>query len=222
MNILFCVYRDWAKRIVQEVKNHEKISKIYILESKSDFDKNFNSVSSKIDIIIFIGWSWIIPKEITDNYKCLGIHPSDLPQFRGGSPIQNQIIQGVTKTKTSLITLSDKLDGGDIWLKKDLDLQGDNIAEIFNNLVSSSVNLLTDFINQYPTIKPFEQDLSSGSYFPRRKSEQSQITYEDFSAKNLEDIYNFIRCLTDPYPNAFIEDKQGNRLFFTGVKYQKK
>ena len=35
----------------------------------------------------------------------------------------------------------------------------------------------------------------------------------------LKELYNFIRCLTDPYPNAFIEDNEGNRLVFKNVNY---
>ena len=41
----------------------------------------------------------------------------------------------------------------------------------------------------------------------------------DFVNKTPEELYNFIRCLTDPYPNAYLEDDEGNRILFTGVKY---
>jgi len=34
---------------------------------------------------------------------------------------------------------------------------------------------------------------------------------------NLKEIYNFIRAITDPYPNVYIEDKEGNKLFFNEV-----
>ena len=30
---------------------------------------------------------------------------------------------------------------------------------------------------------------------------------------NTEELYNFIRCLEDPYPNAFIEDEVGTISF---------
>ena len=93
------------------------------------------------DLIVFLGWSWIIPNEITKKYLCVGIHPSDLPDYRGGSPIQHQIINGIIETKISLMTISEKLDGGDIWLKHDLDLRGDTIEIIFKNLEESSIAL---------------------------------------------------------------------------------
>jgi methionyl-tRNA formyltransferase len=58
-----------------------------------------------------------------------------------------------------------------------------------------------------------------GSYFKRRKPAESKITYEDLNTKSLSEIYDFIRCLTDPYPNAYMEDQNGNRLIFKEVHY---
>ena len=39
---------------------------------------------------------------------------------------------------------------------------------------------------------------------------------------NNVDIYNKIRFLTQPYPNAFIEDTNGDKLFFLEVTFKKK
>ena len=50
------------------------------------------------------------------------LHPSDLPKFRGGSPIQNQIINGVKKTKISIFRINSEIDAGDIVAKAPLDL----------------------------------------------------------------------------------------------------
>ena len=159
---------------------------------------------------------------LLDKFLCLGIHPSDLPNYRGGSPIQHQIINGIKKTNVSLFTISEKLDEGDIWLKEKLDLSGNNMDEIFKNIETSSVILLNKFFNLFPNITPTQQDLKLGSYFKRRTPNQSEITLDDFKNKPLEDIYNTIRCLTDPYPNAYIEDSNGNRLVFKEVKFIKK
>jgi len=59
-----------------------------------------------------------VPIELIDEYDCYCIHPSDLPKYRGGSPIQNQIIDGV---KDSAVTLF-KMD-------YDLDLESDRLGD---------------------------------------------------------------------------------------------
>ena len=221
MRVIFCGYRSWALNIIDEIKKHNKINSCEVLSSKEEYDFKFNKLVINADLIVFLGWSWIIPKEITNKYLCVGVHPSDLPDYRGGSPIQHQIINGVIETKISLMTISEKLDGGDIWLKNDLDLGGDTIEIIFKNLEKSSIALFNNFFNLYPNIEPIKQDLTKGSYFKRRSPEESRIKIEDFKNKPLKEIYNNIRCLTAPYPNAYIEDLEGNRLYFKDVTYSK-
>ena len=46
----------------------------------------------------------------------------NLPKFRGGSPIQNQIIRGITKSKISAFRVNSVIDGGDICLKRHINL----------------------------------------------------------------------------------------------------
>ena len=118
------------------------------------------------------------------------------------------------------MTLSNnKIDAGDIWLKETLDLSGDSVNEIFQNIIFSSIKLLNIFFDKYPNISPIEQDISKGSYSKRRKPEQSLLTKNDFNRMSLKEIYNFIRCLTDPYPNAYMQDQDGNKLVFTSINY---
>jgi len=222
MRVIFCGYRSWALNIIDEINKHKKINSCEVISSKEEYDFKFNKLVINADLIVFLGWSWIIPKEITNKYLCVGVHPSDLPDYRGGSPIQHQIINGIIQTKISLMTISEKLDGGDIWLKQDLDLGGDTIEIIFKNLEESSIALFNIFFDFYPNINPIKQDLTKGSYFKRRRLDESRIKIEDFKNKPLKEIYNIIRCLTDPYPNAYFEDSDGNRLYFKEVKYMPK
>lgn len=219
INVVFCGYRPWAKKIFSKISTHKNINVVYKINTYEEYKTIEDQLGDNIDLILFIGWSWIIPSKITNRYLCLGIHPSDLPNYRGGSPIQNQIIDGIINTKITLITLSDRLDGGDIWLKENLSLEGEKIDIIFKHITKSSINLLNKFFSNYPNIKPIKQNLSKGSYYKRRTPSQSLITKENFQKMSLLEIYNTIRCLTDPYPNAYLEDEEGNKLFLTGAKY---
>ena len=220
MNIVFCGYRDWALNIIEGIKDHDSIDSHYIIKSKEEFDIQIPKLTNKIDFIILLGWSWIVSDNFTEKYNCIGIHPSDLPSYRGGSPIQHQIIEGVTKTKISLISISNKIDGGDIWLKEDFSLKGDNINAIFKNLEESAIKLLNKFFTSKGNVDKEKQDLTLGSYYKRRIPKESRIELNDFSNRSLQEMYNFIRSLTDPYPNAYIEDDEGNRLYFKEVYFE--
>lgn len=58
-----------------------------------------------------------------------------------------------------MILSADKIDAGDIWLKEDLDLEGDSINCIFGNLINCSTKLLNSFLSKYPLIKPQSQNI---------------------------------------------------------------
>lgn len=217
----YCGYREWAFEIFDNIKANPKLDAPVLIRSKEEYDEWMSGSPEGLDFILFVGWSWIIPVHVLKKYLCLGIHPSDLPEFRGGSPIQNQIIHGIKTTKVSLMTLGEKIDEGDIWLKEDLSLEGDNIKAIFCNIASSSIRLLDRFISAYPDIEPVKQKLDEGSSYKRRKPEDSRLTIRQIEKMKLEELYDFMRCLTDPYPNAYLEDEQGNRLCFKEVSFER-
>ena len=139
INVIFCGYRQWAKNVIDAIGMHPDINVTDIIYNDQDEKwENLENGTTDADIIIFIGWSWRISNSITSKYLCLGIHPSDLPEYRGGSPLQNQIIDGVYNTKVTLFSLTSKLDSGDIWMKGDLNLEGDSF-DIILKLIFSSI-----------------------------------------------------------------------------------
>ena len=120
MKILCVGYRDWALKIYTNLKKRKK--NIFLHYTKSYLEKKIFKVNP--DIILFYGWSWIIKKKIFKNYDCFMLHPSPLPKYRGGSPIQNQIIQGITKSGITLFRMNNDLDQGNILLQKRINLSG--------------------------------------------------------------------------------------------------
>ena len=100
MRIACVGYREWALNIYDALVNSTDHSYLIFrskLEYKEDVLRDF-----KPDLILFYGWSWHINKTLLHHFTCLMLHPSPLPKYRGGSPIQNQIIAG---EKSSIKTL---------------------------------------------------------------------------------------------------------------------
>jgi methionyl-tRNA formyltransferase len=194
MVYLFCGYRDWS------IQLYEKLSKKYdnfvLLNSPKKLTFSFVKKLNP-ELIFFPDWSWIIPEKITSNYKCVCFHESNLPKFRGGSPLQNQIIRGITKTKSTAFLMSKGIDEGDIILQQSLSLKG-TIDEIFLRMIQNDFKMIEKIIS-----KNYKLTKQKGkpSIFKRRKPEDSEL---DSPPRSLEYFYNFIRMLDDPYPNAFI------------------
>lgn len=219
MNVVFCGYRSWAQEVVDSVAGHPGINVLDIIKNRQEWEEK-SELLGEADTFLFLGWSWLIPDDFVRAHRCLGIHPSDLPWYRGGSPIQHQIIDGITHTKITLMSLAaGGIDTGDIWGKEDVDFTGDSMDEIFRHIAESSIKLLNRFFDHYPDIKPVPQRKDEGSCLKRRKPSDSGIRLQQVTDMKLKELYDFIRALTDPYPNAYLYDEEGNRLIIKGVQY---
>lgn len=151
--------------------------------------------------VFFPHWSWIVPKEIADHYECVCLHMTDLPFGRGGSPLQNLIVRGHTKTKVSALRMTNVLDGGPIYAKRDLDLHG-AAFEIFDRFAQVSYDLIRWIVENEPEPEGQQGEVVE---FERRKPEDSEIDFR--RPKN--ELYDFIRMLDAPsYPRAYTRIKE--------------
>jgi methionyl-tRNA formyltransferase len=216
--IIWCGYRTWAKQILTRVQLHGRCDVIASFDDPHKLS-DFLSQHPTVDLVVFVGWSWRVPEASVKEYMCVGLHPSDLPKYGGGSPLQHQIIDGLKETKCTLFQLEPQLDTGPILAKKPMSLHG-SIAEVFDELVRVGSELLIEAFSVWPDLKPIPQDLSAGFSRKRRTPSESRLERADFNRLSLQQLYDFIRALGDPYPNAFIEDDRGNRLLFKEVAFQ--
>ena len=100
MKIACVGYRSWALNIYEKIikTGDHKI----LLQSSENLFNEKDIYDFSPDLILFYGWSKIVPEKIINDFICLMLHPSDLPKFRGGSPIQNQILNKIYKTIINL------------------------------------------------------------------------------------------------------------------------
>ncbi len=209
MRVLCFGYRSWALRIYENIKQQKNLE-VIILDNRNLVDINVLD-TLKPDLVLFFGWSWLVPSNIIRGYRCFMLHPSDLPKYRGGSPIQNQIIDGITDTKLTLFQMGEGVDDGPIYGQIDLDLTG-NISDIFSRLEFGGTELTLSLVDG--VLRPIAQVHEEATYCKRRVPEQSEILISDWKSATGLEIYNKIRSLTDPYPNAFFRTSDGKRLYF--------
>ena len=147
--------------------------------------------------IFFLHWSWKVPSEIVRNYECVGFHMADLPYGRGGSPLQNLIVNGNRHTKLSALRMVEELDAGPVYLKEDLSLEG-LAEEIYIRASRLSAEMIRRIIQE--DIEPIPQ-AGEPTTFARRKPHQSEI----LECASLPDLFDFLRMLdADGYPKAFL------------------
>ncbi len=195
-NYILLTAKSWHNDLFEnlQARSNEVWTRI---STKEDF--NVEKIKSLNPAQIFIPhWSYIIPKEIFENYCCVVFHMTDLPFGRGGSPLQNLIARGLTETKISAIKVNEGLDTGDVYLKENLSLNG-TATEIFERASPIIQSMIEKIVDKKIEPKP---QTGESVIFKRRKPEESNIN----ALQELSKVYDYIRMLDcEGYPNAFIE-----------------
>lgn len=150
------------------------------------------------DWIFVPHWSWKIPREIFENYRCIVFHMTDLPFGRGGSPLQNLIVSGFESTKISALQCVEEMDAGPIFLKRSLSLLG-TAEEILMRASGVILEMIKEMLASVPIPKP---QRGKPTYFTRR----SQTDGDMQLLSELKQLYDHIRMLdAEGYPHAFLE-----------------
>jgi methionyl-tRNA formyltransferase len=207
MRVACIGYRTWALKIYTGLIESTNNTFLMIRDKNEISYTEFEAF--KPELILFYGWSNYVPKEIIKKYTCLMLHPSPLPKFRGGSPIQNQIIRGITDSAVTIFRMNEEVDSGEIWASEYLNLDG-GIADIFDRISEIGLRLSMKILNR--DFQPYKQNDSESSFYPRRKPEESEITMKEVKQETGIYLFNKIRMLQYPYPNAFIKTKDGFKL----------
>lgn len=196
-NIIVVTVKSWNIKNFYKLKENKDYNWILIDDNE---ELTYESVKMlKPAYIFFPHWSWIIPKDIYENFKCIVFHMTDVPFGRGGSPLQNLISRGIYKTKISALEVSKDLDAGDVYMKKDFDLSKGDAGKLFRQASDMIFSMINDIIEQNPVPK---KQVGKIVVFKRRTANESKIP----DNVSIDDIYDWIRMLdAEQYPKAFIE-----------------
>lgn len=176
--------------------------KLYIAKDKKDSENIISQV--KPEICFVVGWYWLISKKILDLVPngFLGIHHSLLPQYRGGSPLVWALINGEKTVGTSLFSFTEGMDDGNIWAQEKVEVNKDDyITDLLEKLEGQALSIIQDkyLAILESKITPVPQKHADATFCSQRIPEDGLIDWR----KNADEVYNFIRAQSEPYPGAF-------------------
>ncbi|GLH73930.1 formyltransferase [Geothrix limicola] len=137
------------------------------------------------------------------------LHGSLLPKYRGRAPLNWVLVKGETETGITLHAMTPKPDDGHIvaqarlpiaWDETALSLT-DKAAAAGRDLVRGAIPGLVDGSAQHID----QKTLGPSTYFGGRKPADSRL---DLSM-GVQEAFNQIRAVADPWPNAFLETPAG-------------
>lgn len=149
----------------------------------------------KPDLGVLIAYGKIIPEKVISLFP-LGIinfHPSDLPRYRGPSPIETAILDGAELGIISFIKLDKGMDSGDILAKHKINIPNiDKLSapSIYDKLGEIGANLLVDDLTKLieGNAKFIKRDHSGASFSKMIEKLDGFIDVNESAENNLKRI----------------------------------
>ena len=153
------------------------------------------------DIIVVVAYGLIIPKPVLESKRCLNIHPSMLPRFRGAAPLQHTIISGDTETAVCIMQMDEGLDTGDILLQEEITIDHTiTFTQLHDQAANIGAKLLIKVLDNLDDIHATPQSDKGLTYAHKLTKEDGRIDW----SQSAFTIDCKIRGM-NPWPGTFFE-----------------
>ena len=168
----------------------------------------------KPDLIVTCAYGQIVPQGLLDipRYGAINVHGSLLPELRGASPIQSAIIEGKKITGITIMEMIDRMDAGQMFLKKEVLIEdSDNYTSLYNKMMKVGLEALLEFLPNYQNgkVSGQEQDESQATYCNKITKEDEHLSLHC----NPVSFVNWVRGLSDAPGGYLLLDGQVFKIF---------
>lgn len=132
------------------------------------------------DIWVVIAYGQKLGQKLLDNRPAVNLHGSLLPRWRGAAPVNAAIVAGDSVTGTSVITLVDEMDAGDVLGTSERAIEPSTTAgELHDLLAEDGCKPLLRVLDEAGrgTLRPVVQDRSLVTLAPKITREDARIDF---------------------------------------------
>ncbi len=209
-------YRDWARKAFDTVEDRARGHSVH-------WDRSAPCAGA--DLIYAVGWSEMIDAEVWRQTPVLVVHPSALPDYRGGSPIQHQIMDGRSFSCVTIFKIDEDrfpgVDTGPIAWQQAFSLAG-TLDDVLDRIAQTTARGILDTmaLAARDELVFVPQRSTTAEVRKRRTPEMSEITTAEIEASTARQLYDKIRALQEPYPLPFLVGRDGEKVFITGSRLE--
>ncbi|MBI4236638.1 MAG: methionyl-tRNA formyltransferase [Chloroflexi bacterium] len=165
------------------------------------------------DVVLVLGWQQIVGKTVLEipPKGCIGAHASLLPRYRGHAPVNWALINGETEHGVTWFYLDPGTDSGDIIAQRAFPVTlEDTVRTVYEKVAEASRPIIAELLPalERDTVPRRPQPRPLPKPMPRRRPEDGLVDW----GKTAEQLHNWVRALTHPYPGAFTH-AEGRRVF---------
>jgi methionyl-tRNA formyltransferase len=182
----------YAEKLVDRIKSFDTYADMFF---------SHVGISGKFEVVFILSYFKKVPVNCLEKHKHnLVVHESNLPKGKGWAPLFWQILEGKNKVPIVLAEASEKIDGGRIYLKDYIYLEGHELHdEIRKKQADKTIKLCLNFLKSYETLQAHEQRGKS-THYRKRIPQDSELDIN----KSIKSQFNLLRIVNnDKFPAFF-------------------
>lgn len=143
------------------------------------------------DMVVVVSYGVILRDNVLNSAPVINIHPSDLPAYRGPSPIRTAIYNGDKQSAVCLMQLVAEMDAGPVMMRTPFEIGENDTNEMVEKRVSEiGAKMLVEYLGAPEKYKPVAQ--TGVATFTRKFTGDDEII--DWT-RPVYEIHNQIRAL---------------------------
>ena len=156
------------------------------------------------DLFVVISFGQILKRDVLSIPKlyAINVHGSLLPKYRGAAPTNWAIINSDKVSGVTVIRMNEKMDEGDIILKRECAIEAeDTNITLSEKLSEAGAQVLVEaigLIEKNKTANFAKQNNAEATYAPKLKKEDGLIDWDQPAVKIHDKVRGFI-----PWPGAY-------------------
>ena len=153
--------------------------------------KEFDSITEKPDMIVVMSYGVILRDNVLSAAKCINVHPSSLPKYRGPSPIRTALLNGDSNMDVCLMDMVAEMDAGDVFMRRNIEIDENDTNEAVEKKVSNVASQMLDEYMQNPDKYTAQPQIGEPTFTRKFEGSDEIIDWK----KSPIEIHNQIRAL---------------------------
>lgn len=155
------------------------------------------------DAFVIIAFGQKLGGDLVDNVFAVNLHASLLPKYRGAAPVNWAIINGETETGVSVITISQRIDAGDVLGRRATRIDPmETAGELEQRLAGMGPELMLDTLARHDAgaLDAQPQDDTVASPAPRMAKSDGTVRFDQSAAGVQQRVHGL-----HPWPGCTVD-----------------
>ena len=185
-----------------EKRAHELGIQVRSPKSLKGAEEQASFAALNADVAVVAAYGLILPQPILDapRLRCLNVHASLLPRWRGAAPVQRAIMAGDQETGVTIMQMEAGLDTGPMRHVERLAIGDSNAAQLTERLSILGAEMMVDVLSDLDFYPPVAQPEEGVTYAAKISKEEARIDWD----RSAEDVQRHVQGLA-PFPGAWFE-----------------